>query len=429
MLPFLTAYDPPGTSEGTIDPLGLYQIAEHLAVQLVPAVRERMLRARFLTCMVIGALVTEGVDDVTDERDAAPYLVWEWLVILALVRAKGDDSSIWGCPGTLVARRALDQLGYLDARSYLKTPRIFGIYGVYKRLAMHLGLVDVHLAAGPNAEGLADAWAKDRGLGGVKGFSALKQQWTDAVQRSMEQKPRRTRTRFQNPDWELLASFFAPADAKAKEKRYLRDRLFATTDRGLGALHPIWELQGGFDDGHFLEETLHDRLEKREPAYGALLHAVRSYEAFARSLHDAFDVLKAEAARPDGQGFVVTGISNDRDFAKSVEGLHQRFSAAHRALSEITFAKVSLPNLFSDRFGVFAEPMDAGTCAIHLCAHHEAVQRGKSADGKRPWFDRIGADRIYVRHDYRAQRVAIRPRRYVHDYRGWPIRRFFKDLS
>ena len=36
--PFLTTYDPPGSSEGTIDPLGLYQIADQLAVQLVPAV-------------------------------------------------------------------------------------------------------------------------------------------------------------------------------------------------------------------------------------------------------------------------------------------------------------------------------------------------------------------------------------------------------
>jgi hypothetical protein len=38
-LPFMTSYDPPGTSEGTLDPLGLYQIADQLAVQLVPAVR------------------------------------------------------------------------------------------------------------------------------------------------------------------------------------------------------------------------------------------------------------------------------------------------------------------------------------------------------------------------------------------------------
>jgi hypothetical protein len=79
-LPFMTSYDPPGTSEGTLDPLGLYQIADQLAVQLVPAVRERMQRIRFFTAMAVGALVTEGLEDDPRQRDASPYLVWEWLI-------------------------------------------------------------------------------------------------------------------------------------------------------------------------------------------------------------------------------------------------------------------------------------------------------------------------------------------------------------
>src|SRR5690348_7333753 len=85
-LPFLTSYDPSATSEGTLDPLGLYQIADQLAVQLVPGVRERMQRIRFLTAMAVGALVTEGLEDDPELRDASPYLVWEWLVVEALMR-------------------------------------------------------------------------------------------------------------------------------------------------------------------------------------------------------------------------------------------------------------------------------------------------------------------------------------------------------
>ena len=166
--PFLTSYDPPGTSEGTLDPLGLYQIADQLAVKLVPAVRERMQRIRFLTAMAVGARVTEGLEDDPRQRDASPYLVWEWLVVEAMIRAVGDDSKIWGVPGTLVTRHALGEHGYLDARSYLKTPRVFGFHGVYKRLAMHLGLVDVHLGPGPNAEGLVNAWARDLKPGGLQ---------------------------------------------------------------------------------------------------------------------------------------------------------------------------------------------------------------------------------------------------------------------
>jgi len=112
---------------------------------------------------------------------------------------------------------------------------------------------------------------------------------------------------------------------------------------------------------------------------------------------------------------------------RSVEGLHERFEAAHHALGEVTITSLSLQNLFAERFGAFAEPLDAGDSALALCIHHEGVQKAKG--DKRPWFDRIGKDRIYVRHAYRESRRDIQPDRYVHDYRGWPIRRFYFDLA
>ena len=90
-----------------------------------------MQRIRFLTAMAVGALVTEELEDDPRLRDASPYLVWEWLVVESFIRTKGDDSQHWGVPGAHVTRRALDQHGYLDARSYLKTSRIFGFHGVY----------------------------------------------------------------------------------------------------------------------------------------------------------------------------------------------------------------------------------------------------------------------------------------------------------
>src|SRR4030095_7466993 len=110
-LPFLTSYDPSATSEGTLDPLGLYQIADQLAVKLVPAVRERMQRIRFLTAMTVGALVTEGLEDLPTEREASASLVWEWLVVEAIVRTKREDETVWGVPGTLVTKRAVDEYG------------------------------------------------------------------------------------------------------------------------------------------------------------------------------------------------------------------------------------------------------------------------------------------------------------------------------
>jgi len=429
ILPFLTTYDPPGTSEGALDPLGLYQIADQLAVQLVPAVRERMQRIRMLTAMAVGAMVTENLDDDPRNRDASPYLVWEWLVVEALTRRMRDDSGLWGVPGTLVAARAIDQQGYLDARSYLKTPRIFGFTGVYKRLAIHLGVTDVHLGTGPNAEALVNAWSRGLNSAGLPDAGTLLSRWTAAVKRSLSESPPRTRPSWSSTDWDELACAFAPAKRGTVEKKHLRDLLHSSAERRLGALATIWQIQPEFEDEDFREEALHIRLEKLEPLYAPLLSAIRAYEAFARSLQDGFDMLRIEAAKRDAQGFAVTAIASNSDFKKSVANLHERFSEAYRALGEAVVHGLPLQNLFMDRFVAFSDPMDAGASALALCSHHEAVQRGKSAEGKRPWFDRLGADRIYVRHAYRIPPRAIEPDRYVHDYRGLPIRRFWRDLS
>jgi hypothetical protein len=250
----------------------------------------------------------------------------------------------------------------------------------------------------------------------------------------MNEKPPRTKSGWSSNAWEELARAFTPAASSTNEKRYLRKLLLSADERRLGALPILWQLQGEFENNEFQEETLHRRLEERAPEYGPLLKAIRAYEAFARSLQDAFDVLKAEASeasRADAQGFEVSQIAQDDDFKHCVEGLHHRYGEAYRALGEVTMGNVSVQNLFSERFSPFSEPIDAWKCASELCRHHETIQQGKSADGKRPWFHRtgLGLSRIYIRHDYRDQRRPIQPDRYDHDYRGWPIRMFYKDLT
>jgi hypothetical protein len=104
VLPRLTAFDPETTSEGTLDPLGLYLIADQLATKLVPAVRERMQRIRFLTVMAIGAVLTEELEWNADDSDGEPWLVWEWLVVEALLRTPTIAPELRGVPGTLVKK-------------------------------------------------------------------------------------------------------------------------------------------------------------------------------------------------------------------------------------------------------------------------------------------------------------------------------------
>lgn len=428
-LPFISSYDPPGSSEGALDPLGLYQIADQLAVQLVPAVRERMQRIRFLAAMAVGAMVTEGLGDDPRNRDASPYLVWEWLLVEAVTRSLRNAPENWGVPGTSVTSRALDQYGYLDARNYLKTPRVFGFHGVYKRLAVYLGIVDVHLGIGPHAESLADAWAQDRELGGLAGAKQLIARWTSAVLRSLSEKPPRTKTTWSQSAWQELAFAFAPSRSKTKEKRCLQSLLLSAKDRPLGALPTIWQVQAEFNDEEFCEERVHDRIETLAPEYGDLLTAIRAYEKFSRSLQDAFDLLRAEAAKQNALGYLVPQVAVDSDFKQAVNGIHEKFALASRALGNLPVVGMSMQGFFDQRFQPFGSAMDPAECAIMLCAHHKVIQKAKSTTGKRPWFDELGQHRIHIRPGYRIDRPKIQLGRYLHDYRGWPIRRFWKDLG
>lgn len=427
--PFLSTYDPPGTSEGTLDPLGLYQIADQLAVHLVPAVRERMQRIRFLTAMAVGSILTEDLEENPRHRDSSPFLAWEWLIVEAISRTMEDDPSVRGVPGTQVASRAIGQSGYLDARSYLKTPRVFGFHGVYKRLAVHLDLVDIHLGQGRNAEALVDAWAKGLGLGGLRGAGPLLSRWRDGIRRSIEANPPKTRANWNLERWTELADAFAPASSTAPERTYLK-RLLLKGDRDhLGALPLIWKAHSEFEDKTFSEEALHPRLEELDPSLVPLIQAIRAYELFCRSLQDAFDLLRAEAGWSDSRGYHIPDIAKDVEFEQCTHLLHERYWRVHEALGEINVRNLPLQNSFDERFGSFSEPLDAAGAALQLCAHHELIQAGKSADGKRSWFDALGQNRIHIRVQYQATRPEIRPQRYVHDYRGWPIRRFRGDLT
>ena len=188
----------------------------------------------------------------------------------------------------------------------------------------------------------------------------------------------------------------------------------------------IWRLQDEFTEEDFAEEPLHERLAEELPSYTTLLQAIRAYELFCRGLHDGFDLLRAEATTADARGFEITSIGHDGDFATLLQRLDRRYEDARGRLGEVDFR---IANLFDERFGKFAEPMSPGQCALAMCKHHENIQKHKSADGKRPWFDRLSPDRIYMRHGYREARRPIAPDRFVHEYRGWPIRKFYRDLT
>ncbi len=427
-LPFLSRYDPTGSGEGNLDPMGLYQIADQLAVALVPAVRERMQRVRFLTAITVGTALLEGIQDSGEYTDTAPFLVWEWLVVEALVKSFGGDGELRGVAGSQVTQRALRAQGYLDAASYLKTPRIFGFHGIYKRLAIQLQLVDVNLGSGPQAGKLLAAWAKDQGF---ESFSVAKERtrpWVDAIGRSVKATPPRTNAKWTLENWRTLADAFHPDRAGRHERKVLRELLLNHGDRHLGALADLWTLLPDLDLDDGVEPVL-GTLAERAPQWNPLVSAIESYEAFARRLQDGFDALRMEAGNASSYGYTLSAVSGSAVFLAAVAGLSGSFTKAVSALASAGGAAGSSPIIFEDRFGKFGIETDPVSLATLMLDHHDGIQRAKSAEGKRSWVDRQAPGVIHLRLPYRLSGWEPRPREFVHPYRVAPIARFRGDLT
>jgi hypothetical protein len=112
--PFSSEFDPSEEAEGSIDPMGLQPGYERLADRLLPAVTVRMGHPRFVTAMALGACVCEGWDaDATAADDITPpWLVWEWFVVEAFVRADEALSGRSAIPGIQKVRRCVYRKPY-----------------------------------------------------------------------------------------------------------------------------------------------------------------------------------------------------------------------------------------------------------------------------------------------------------------------------
>ena len=169
LLPRLTLLDEADAkSEGSLDPLGLYAIADRLAVRLVPGVRQRQSHPRFLTALAVAAHVcAEFPEDAVSPKDqvSEPWQVFEWYLVEGLVRTGTERDDLRGLPGRDKATAALGDGVPLSARRYLKNPSVFGFHGVYRVLANDLS---IHLSdhLGETGSQLLVAWEEEQDLVG-----------------------------------------------------------------------------------------------------------------------------------------------------------------------------------------------------------------------------------------------------------------------
>ena len=162
-MPFTTTYDPPVEGEGRLDPLGLGPLADRIADSYARPVRARMKRIRFLTSMALGGTIAPELLDVSPGVPGdTPEIAFERVVIEALARAGSRGLELdTGIPGITKAQAALLGKSRLGARGYLKGPKVFGFFGVYRPLAVSVGLLDSRGGTLAPGQSLLDALHAD----------------------------------------------------------------------------------------------------------------------------------------------------------------------------------------------------------------------------------------------------------------------------
>jgi hypothetical protein len=207
--PLSSEFDPSEEGEGSIDPLGLQPGYDRLADRLLPAVTVRMGHPRFLTAMALGACVCEGWDlDATAADDKTPpWLVWEWFVVEAFVRAEDALSGRSSVPGGLKVRQALRKARPVCASAYLKMPSAFGFTGVFRRLARNIGILTSDGLLDDGGYELIKAWAKDQGFDGIiESSNGDGHAFRDRLRRAVSQGMDKGHTTYQSGDfWRELA--------------------------------------------------------------------------------------------------------------------------------------------------------------------------------------------------------------------------------
>jgi hypothetical protein len=431
--PFSSEFDPSEEGEGSIDPLGLQPGYERLADRLLPAVTVRMGNPRLVTAMALGARICEEWDSdaVAADEITPPWLVWEWFVVEAFVRAEDSLPKVSSVPGTRKVRRALRTKRPVSATSYLKTPATFGFTGVFRRLAVGIAILTEDGRLDDGGYELLGAWAKDQGLDGIIDASGGEgHAFRECLRRAVAQGMEKGHTTWQSSDfWRNLARRLDPLAPGRNERKFLLDRILLRA----GEVDMVARLK----DALIAEGGVHERQEEapflRRLSHGAptdfnqLLTAIDAYEAFARAITDAFDGLRycafISGGAPVGAHDFFSSPAAKSAFAALAPSIAR--IREHPKLLEWERDRNGLQQAV-ERFEGVQNGVDLFDAVLD---HHEYVQDNKPPNGKRTWFERGLRSKIMVRPGYVISEAPDDEGGSVHEYRIPTFSRFLRDLG
>jgi hypothetical protein len=430
-MPFRTLADPETQGEGSIDPLGLGTLADHLADELLPGMTARMWRPRFLTAIAVASTLVEPFEDrLAVDETTPPWLALEWYYVEAMAGVSdGEDGTLRRVPGIDKARRARRDGVPMNARRYLKTPKVFGFHGVYKRLARHLDLVDNDLRIGDRGYALVRTWAKEQGIpevldparddGAAKARMALREALDATLGSGQTERPR---------DWrgaDFLVTHLVPGRIGRQEGELLWGALLDPEAEPRGEIFRLLRetaLRQTFQDGN--ERRLLQAL--RRGASSELVRrvdAIEVYEAVCRPLQEAWDHVRRLATLARPAVLRASEVGSDPRLGMLARTLPEAIQRARPTLGTSSIAAE-----FDQLIRPFGELRTGADLVDALWTHHVSVQGDKPPEGKRPWFEATKDGGLVVRPPYRVDEDVPPREWFVHPYRLVAVASFLDDL-
>jgi hypothetical protein len=428
-LPSLTLPDPVVSGEGALDPLGLASVGDRLADELLPGIRARMNRIRFVTAIAVTSAVIEGLEDrVATDGISTANLVLEWLLVQGFARA-GDREKHRSTPGIMKAADVIARKTTMSAKTYLKVPTVFGFHGVYKVLAQDLEIVDQDLRLLENGRSLVDIWEREQGLAGfveratpIAGEHRFKQVLRTAVEQGLAKGFVDQSTKWQG--WMFFAEYLQPTLIGRNEAAFLRSLLMRREGGTRGAVLELCEkLQGST----FRErEVACEVLRKRGPAeLRQRVSAIEAYETFCNVVEGAFDWIRHLSIDPF-RPLSSTGFAGHEEVQNLASDLAPALARADDVLEGLS---LGIQQQFHDSVTEFNGCRTGPALFDAVLARHHTVQSRKPPNGKRDWFERTSTGDAIVRERYRLLTQPTPPGDWARPYRISTAIQFTRDLQ
>ena len=428
--PSLSEYDPFKGAEGTLDPLGLYNIADRLAIRLIPGIRERMSHPRFLTAMAVGSILAQNFEEdyLAADGQSEPYLVYEWHLVEGIIRSRGSDPNLTGLPGTLKSRSCLHDGISLSAARYLKTPTVFGFHGVYRLLANNLDIMRDGIL-GDNGAELLYTWEKEQRLqgflSGTNGQGLKRRQQLNSALKDGMAKGAVDRSGGWD-GWSFFGNHLFHNEVPKNEREFLKHLLISKNEPSKKqVLEFLTSSQGqSVFNQNKSEKEFHEALSKGVDTDTALLlETINVYEQFARLLQDAFD--DCLVAMTDKRGKIspeeLSALPSCQDAYKKIPILYEKVSDKLEQFNQL--------DIFHTSFGSLDDKVPLAEWISLLLLHHVRVQRQKLPNGKNPWFEQFDDGSVVIRTAYKRSKGGRHDGSYVHAYRTNSLQSFAEDLG